>query len=181
MMLCSVADVAAALGRDIDEDDLQAVSAIERASAVVVAELPDWQWTPAEQVTLSFAGGYGRTLELPARNVTAVSSVEVDGELLDADAWEWSGRRTVKRVDGGSFVSPQTQVRVVVDLGELDVPQILATVAVQLALRLYTNPEGVRQEMLGSYMVMFNPTAGQAGLTNDERRMVRQFRQRAFS
>ena len=181
MMLCSVADLAAALGRTIDDDDPQAVSAIERASAVIAAELPDWQWDPADDVELSFAGSHGRTLELPARNVTAVTSVSVDGVELAGDVWTWNGRRTIERTDGYPFGSPRSTVVVVCDLGELDVPQVLATVAVQSAIRLFTNPEGVRQEMLGSFQAMYAPTAGQVGLTNDERRMVRQYRQRAFS
>lgn len=54
-----------------------------------------------------------------------------------------------------------------------EVPGVIAAITVAVAIRAYRNPDGVRQESIGTYSVAYADTSTAVFLTEGERRMIR--------
>ena len=54
-----------------------------------------------------------------------------------------------------------------------EVPEVIVTICVAVAIRAFRNPDGVRQETIGNYSVSYADTSTAVFLTEGERRMVR--------
>lgn len=191
-------DLAALLGVEFDDaQDSQAQAALDMALAVVGSYLPDLSFEAGEEVSVDLQGTWSRDLHLPKRPVTDVHSVSINGTSLDDESgWTWLGRNVVRRgssevatleVDAqgadplpvGNWGGPSATVTVVYSY-DATFPADVRAVVLQVAKRLYTNPAGVRMEMLGGYQVQYDATDGTVGLQPYEAMMLRTYRRRAW-
>jgi len=53
------------------------------------------------------------------------------------------------------------------------IPDVVQTVCLNMAVRAWHNPEGIRQETTGSYNVTYAATQGGVTITDEERRLIR--------
>lgn len=54
-----------------------------------------------------------------------------------------------------------------------DVPDLIVTIVVAVAIRAFRNPEGVRSETIGNYSVAYADSSTAVFLTEGERRLIR--------
>lgn len=59
------------------------------------------------------------------------------------------------------------------DGGLEEVPDVIVTICVAVAIRAFRNPDGVRQETIGNYSVAYADTTTAVYLTHGERREIR--------
>jgi hypothetical protein len=199
--LATTDDLASLLGREFtDAEETQAEAAIRLASAAVSAYLPDVALEPGEDVTVRLRGTWSRDLRLPRRPVLNVSAVTINGDELDGNTgWSWIGGDSIRRgswypeqdyagwdvtqgaAPGPAFHwgGPTAVVEVTYSYGVETVPPAVWMVVVQVAKRLFLNPEGVRQESLGGYAVTYDAGDGVVGLNVAEMAALRQYRTRA--
>lgn len=148
-----------------------AEQALERASASVVsaAGVPIVE-AVNDEVVLDSPGGV--ELQLPNYPVTAVASVEVDGE--DPGYWEWSRTGRLARTSGWHWPVGLREVTVTYTHGypDADIPDPIKTVTLAVAARMVANPQSLQQfnEQGASFPVGANVLV--TALTPDERRQV---------
>lgn len=83
------------------------------------------------------------TVTLPQWPVTAVTSVTVDGDLLDDDGWSWSDAGVLERT-GGCWPDKRRAVVVVYDAGFDPVPDGVKLVVLKATARMLANPYGLQ-------------------------------------
>lgn len=125
--------------------------------------------------------GEGRVLLLPELPVTAVTSVaEYGQQLVEGDDYEWSHAGTLTRL-GGAWPAAARSVVVTYDHGHPEPPPVLRAVCVQVAARVFVNPQATTSLSIGDYARSWSSTtgAGRTGhleLTDYERRLLRGLR-----
>lgn len=82
-----------------------------------------------------------------------------DAKRLRAEALLHDASTIIRTVAGGGFEEP--------------VPEIVATVCLNMAVRAYHNPEGVRQQSLGQLSTTFASADTGVAITDEERRLIR--------
>jgi len=126
---------------------------------------------------LTIRGTNASRFRLPQRPVGAVTSVSVDGVVLDPDSYYLSGDELVRATWGHSFGSPlfgyPTQELVVTyDHGYAadEVPGEVVAICLEVAARVWVNPGAVVSESIGSVQTNYStsPVSGLL-LTADER------------
>jgi hypothetical protein len=113
--------------------------------------------------SLVLNGSGSRILLVPFTPVIAVTGVreaqwtssptDLDGpDDGDSPAWEWDEDGILERIDGGVWVRRRRWYLVTIEAGYELVPDIVSTIALQLASRTYeAGPDGLSQETLGGY------------------------------
>lgn len=167
---CTVADLEAFLQLTIPASlTASATRAIEEASAAIanycrqqLEEVED------DELTFDVAAGCNR-LFLPELPVTAVVSVEEDGETLaEDDDYKLGQHGILYRVGQNWYPGVQT-VTVTYTHGYATLPQDVIDVATRAAARAYQaglrassleGVPGVQAESLGDHSVTYNPEAG---------------------
>lgn len=154
--LATVADVETILGRELTGDEeTRYERLLEMKSRVVRAYTGQFLEEVTETVTLT-PDAWGQ-VRLPQRPVTAVTSVTVDGETVDADGYTWTPSGTLARVYG-YWSRP-----VVVNYthGYNPIPDDIAMVVAEMAVAGASSssaPSGVKSESIGSYSVSYSDT-----------------------
>jgi hypothetical protein len=116
--------------------------ALDIASGIVRAYV-GWSISQ-ETVVLVTEGDGGNALWLPTKLLTAVTSVEVDGELLTfGDHYRWTSSGRLRRI-GASWPCLERSIEVTFTHGYNPVPDDIKGITLALAGRLYDNPEGLR-------------------------------------
>jgi hypothetical protein len=157
MSLATIADLEAVLHREIDDEDVYALAALEQASAVVEGYLGyPVELVEDEEVVLDGSGT--KVLLLPSYPVTDVASVTVDGEVLDVEDYEWSRTGELRR--SGTWPVALRSVEVTYSHGYATVPALIVAVVAALAGRIYATPLTVRQESMGAYSVTYSGNGG---------------------
>lgn len=134
-----------------------------------------------EDDVADLAGNWSSHLVLPERPVVAVTSIEIvrggvsDG-IIATSAYQWNAAGDVFDVYGGWWGGAGSIVRVTYTHGFATVPDEIVALCLQLANRLLENPTGVRQETIGSYSYSAGVSAAGAALTEDERRILHDYR-----
>lgn len=185
-----------------DEEFARAALLLDIVTAEMKAEMG--QQIEEGTATVTLAGTYARDLELPQRPVTAVTSVSQSGLTLAAGSWTWNDRGLIRRgalyaddvrydddyefhaqgatyQDGGHWGGPTSTVTVTYTYGLEDIPDDLRGMCLRVAMRQFSNPDGVRSEQLGAYSVTYPDDSSSQGstlygtgvLTGEERRTLR--------
>lgn len=94
---------------------------------------------------------------LPSLHVTEVSSVTVDGDVLDADRYEWSTAGVVK-ARGRCFPRGFRKAQVKLTHGYAEAPEV-AAIVMAAAARSAENPSGISRTQVGQ----ISETYSQAG------------------
>ncbi|MGE0138656.1 MAG: hypothetical protein AB7R77_12615 [Ilumatobacteraceae bacterium] len=144
--------------------------------------------------TVTIPGTWSARLELPALAVASVSAVTVNGVALDASTWRFDGLRALLRYlpadeleaaaddlaapgagyrYGGNWGGPFSVIRITFTGGLNHVPATIRSIILQAVARSLSVTPGVRQEMLGSYQVMYDRPASGAILNDDDRKRIR--------
>ena len=163
-------DLEAFQGGDVD-------ALLDQANAVVRGYC-GWHVAPVVTQTVTLVGSRNPLLALPSLNVTAVSSVTVDGVAVDVDAYTWSAIGVLRRVDCwwngfASTTGGQSAVEVTFTHGYDSVPD-LARVILALANRMQDNPKSATRVQAGPFAEQYG--AAGSGFTLDELAVLRRYR-----
>lgn len=120
--------------------------------------------------------GNGRpSLLLPAAPVTAVDSVEVDGEVLEAGtSYSWSQDGFLRHLDG-CWPDRLRCIEVTYSHGYDLVPEDIQEVVIDQAQAIYAVQPGVQQKTVGSQSVTFGAQAA-TGVTAQWSSVVERYR-----
>jgi hypothetical protein len=178
MALFELTDLAAYLQQDIDT----ASATIARTMATGVITGYTNQLIESATYTHLLPINADRTLRLPQRPVTAVTSVTVDGSALTVDTdWDWNGYGDLIVLDGWSPSNEdEWQATVVYTAGHATVPDDITAVALSVAGRLFNATPGLVSEAIDDYRAQY--AAGAAvGLLDHEKQILRKYKQRLGS
>ena len=172
-------DLAGLLGRPFAaSEQARADRVIDIAEAEVQAYCDRVSIVQQADDVLALSGLRTAELELPGGPVSAVSSVEVDGEPVDG--WALVGdvllRSTSRLVVWGS---PYATLTVTYTHGYEEAPAEVVAAVLLVAARTFEVPAGVRSEQLGAESVTYAPT--ESGLTQQERSLLRRFHRGAMT
>lgn len=161
MSLATIADLNAVLRSTIAGNDAAGLAALEAATSVVEGYIGQ----PVELVeddVLVIDGNGNTTFILPCWPVVDVTEIQLDGEVIDADTYEWSATGQVTKLQS---VWPKTLRVIEVEYthGYAVVPPAIVYVVANLAARIYSIPVAVKQESIGGYSVTYS-TGGGLGL-----------------
>ncbi len=174
MAFATTDDLANVLGREVDPEDATALAALDAATEIVRAYTGQYiEQVEDDELTLDGSGT--NNLLLPQVPVTAVASVEVDGEALAATDYEWSANGYLRRIGANWPVNLRSIVATYTH-GYATVPAVIVAVTATLAARLYEAPTAVKQETIGAYSVTYTGTG--MGLQTNETLLLDQFRGR---
>lgn len=124
--------------------------------------------------TIVLDGRGQESILLPAAPVTAVSSVELDGEPLDVDvAYAWSVDGFLRRL-GGYWPDRLRCIEVTYSHGYAMVPEDIQEVVIDQARAIYSVQPGVQQKTVGSQSVTFGAQAA-TGVTAQWSAMVEKY------
>ncbi|MGW4030751.1 hypothetical protein ACWEFL_15765 [Streptomyces sp. NPDC004838] len=146
----------------------EAGQALESATDTVVLDGPS-------RSDGAYQSGTGTDrLILPRWPVTAVTSVEVDGEALvhgHTEDYTWSAAGVLTRV-GGHWPSHDRAIEVVYTAGFTKLPTGLKRIGLRLAVGAWANPELLASETLGDHSRSFTAEALGMELTEADKRTV---------
>ncbi len=177
----TVEDLATILQRPITGDETTAAGLL---LGLASAEIRGYcrQQLSADTSTAVLRGTWTRDLELPERPVTAVSSVEIDGEPITD--WAWDGLNSIRRTPfdltdiGAHWGGPARVVTVSYDHGFDPIPEVIRGRCIAIVLRALGAAPGVVSEQLGSYSVSYDRALASelVALTVEDRRTLRRYR-----
>lgn len=183
--LAALADVTALIGRA-----LTTLEAANAATLLVTASNKVRAYT-RQQIDQTLAdtytsfGSWGQRLILPQRPVTGITSISVNGTILDPANYAWNRNGDVDRLSGsfapdvsGSFTSrsnlwgpagstylnyatgpnwngPQATITVVYDHGFAVIPGDVVDEVSGMVAAQIVNPVGISSEMIGNYKVVY--------------------------
>lgn len=160
MSFATIADLEKVLGRDLPAQDPPALFALDSATAMVRAVLGQYiEEVEDEVITLDGTGT--RVLLLPETPVSDVSLIEIDGEELDSDYYQWSADGYVRKLNG-VWIGDLRSIEVTYSHGYATTPALIVSVTANLAARLLDTPLVIRQETIGAYSVSYTSSALQA-------------------
>jgi len=106
-------------------------------------------------------GNGTRVLLLPETPVSDVATVEVDGEELDPDDYQWSADGYLRKLNG-TWPTDLRSIEVTYTHGYATIPALIVSITAKLAGRMLDVPAAVRQETIGAYSVSYTPATLQA-------------------
>lgn len=149
MALSTAADIATAIGT------ANAAAAVAGAVAGIEAEVGPLE---TEEQTLIIPGVFTHRLNLYRRPLTSVTSVEVNGEAVDAATYRVLRRGALVKINPTSWWGgTDVDVEVVCDAGFPvgEVPQWIEQMVESVARRAIAAPDGITQESFGDYSVTY--------------------------
>lgn len=173
--LASVDDLAARLGRELDDDETARIEALLADASAAVRSYTGQQFT--RESTTSRLRVAGRSLRLPQRPVIGVSAVaDVDGNDVSFSwyAGEVLGIDSLAYPTGG-------WVDVTYEHGYEEVPADVVAVVCNVALRAFgvaAGQSGLASETIGTYSYSIGGAAasGPLGMLADERQVLDSYR-----
>lgn len=146
-------------------------------------------------LTFTVESPEGPWLNIPQRPVTRIASVEVNGQVVDGWSqvgdrlyrvygWRWPSVDTIPPLAIYGLMSTAT---VTYDAGYDPIPQVIATVCVNAAMRAFDNPTGDLRESVDDYtrdksrgFQGDQPTGVGVFLDLADQRRLRRYRRSAF-
>lgn len=193
----STADLASYLQQTFTADETATASLLlDLATAAVVRACRGQQISYVANDTVTLRGAYSNRLRLPQRPVVDVTAVLIEDQAVSD--YEWTGKDVLYRpygwafqpgistpvqaVTGAILVNPEPRpykVTVTYSHGYQTIPDDLRGVCVSVAARAFSNPRGLREEMIGSYREQY-AGAGDVlvpgiSLSVDEKRVCRDY------
>jgi hypothetical protein len=178
----TVQDVSDRLGRTFDAtEQTQVQSYLDAATAIIRAQTGQ-TIEEVDPATLNVWGRPGERLPLPQRPVTAVTSVTLDGTLVDPSEYLLRKSELVRAVGWGTEL--QTLV-IVYKHGFNPIPELIKNTSIDVATRGFTlaaaGGGAIRSERIGSYSVTYRSDRRQdvsgasVWLGESELKMLRRF------
>lgn len=188
--------VAIRLGRTFTDVETEQVNAFLDDASWAIRDYCRQDISAQSYLNVTFASPDGPWLELPQRPVTAVSSVQVNGQ--DVAEWKQVGDRLYRpygwawpSVDVIPPLAPfgvLSTVTVTYDAGYATVPPVIAMVCINAAMRAFDNPTGVLRESIDDYTRDYSrgfsgdaPTGTGVFLDATDQRRLRRYRRGAFT
>lgn len=168
MALAYVSDLEAFLGSTVNATRGQLMIDLATGAVTSAADVPILEVVDDEAIV---DGTGAVTLLLPSYPVTAVASVEIDGEALTADEYTWSRSGVIERTAGWPIGRRNITVTYTHGFADADVPAEIKKAVLVLAARGMANPFGLTQETLGDLSRSW--AAAGMNLTGDEEDMIR--------
>jgi hypothetical protein len=158
-------------------DAAAATLAVNIASSAIRTHC-GWSISQEADVTAVLDGSGTRWMWLPTLKLTAVTSVEVNGDpLVAVTDFDWTSYG--KLIHRGRWPTTARSVEVVYTHGYATVPDVVKGVCLMLAARLYGNPEALksRSEAWGPFneSVSYADVAG-PGLSMQEMELLGSFK-----
>lgn len=186
-IVATVENVEDLIGRSLTADSARVGRLLDRVEGIIVGEMPGLTFGPVTFTDVEVAGTGESVLTLPYYPVTAVSSVVIEGTVLDPSEYRVnvlghltryssqianphdSGRVEVRWPDAG------TVVVIGFDAGwaASTVPAVFTAVAAEMVRDTMANPEQVVQESIGDRSHTFVNPAGGGDLTGGQRHRLR--------
>lgn len=160
MAFATISDLENVLGREIDEADASALFALDAATAMVRGIVEQYI-EEVEDDVIVLDGSGTRVLLLPETPVSDVSLIEVDGEELNADEYQWSANGYVRKLNG-TWTTDLRSIEVTYTHGYATIPPLIVSITAKLAARMLDTPAAARQETIGAYSVSYSPATLQA-------------------
>jgi hypothetical protein len=152
-MLANVEDLETFLGTSFTDAQLDRAELVLEAASGLFVTYADGQVIEEVEETVRLDGNGTQVLLLPQLPVTAVESVEVDGEALtEDDHFRWSEKGILQRVCG-RWPDLLGVVSVTYTHGYPEVPQDVKLAVLRAAARTMRNPAGAGTETVGAYTV----------------------------
>ena len=173
----TVTDVSDRLGRTFDAtEQTQVQSFLDAATAIIRAQTGQ-TIEEVDPATLNTWGRLGERLPLPQRPVTAVTSVTLDGTLVDPSEYLLRKSELVRAAGWGTEL--QT-LAIVYTHGYSPIPELVKNTTIDVATRGFTLAAAgggvVRSERIGSYSVTYRTEGGASvWLGESELKMLRRF------
>lgn len=165
-MLCEPEDLASLLEQDLDA--YKAIMLVECATAIVQAtcDQPPQRLVAVEDDTFTALAPYGQWLELPQRPVTAVTTVELDGDEVTAgDGYKLVGSRLWRSAGWLDFCATEPiEVSVTYDHGYEAGHQLLQlarAATISLIKGVYGNPDGALRVAIDDYSAAYEALSAQ--------------------
>lgn len=164
-MLCEPEDLASLLEQDLDA--YKAIMLVECATAVVQSTCgqPPQRLVAVEADEVELVGLPGAWLDLPQRPVTAVASVDLDGDALTAGTgFKVFGSRLWRPTGWITTWGEPTAVTVTYDHGYPDGHQSLQlarSAVLSLLKGVYGNPEGAVRVTIDDYSAAYESLSAQ--------------------
>jgi hypothetical protein len=156
--LATLEDVEAVLGRDLTDGEFLRVDRLLAMASKKVRTHTGQFFEVVENDLLELVPDAWGQVRLPQRPVTAVASVSVDGETMDADGYTWTAQGALSRTYGYWW----TPVTVTYTHGYDTIPDDVAQVVAELVVAQFaTPPGGVRSETIGGYSVSYGGSTGE--------------------
>lgn len=159
----------------------QRIETMLASATEAVRDYCGWHIYPA--ATCTFTGdteGVSRIIQLPARYVTAVSSVKINGETLDASEYRWKPNGLIGLVRGTGR-SDWNDIEVVYTAGisESWAAALKELIAYRVSHAL-AGTDGVQSEATGGVSVTYNASwinsSNASGLTDTAREVLTPYR-----
>lgn len=177
MALITGQDLATYLSQTYDSGDASLAQAVTLSCGLVTAYTG--QLIESATYTHTLLIGTDRTIRLPQRPVTAVTSVTIDGTLLTADTdWDWDGVSPSIALDGYTLDAEEWTAVVVYTAGYASVPADVKAATLSVAAAIYAGAPGVTSESIDDYRVTYETSRGAGGLNDYERAILRKYRVR---
>lgn len=124
--------------------------------------------------------GPDRTIRLPQRPVTAVTSVTIDGTLLTSGTdYDWDGLSPQIALDGYTPADDDVfTASVVYVAGYASVPADVKAATLSIGAALYNGAPGVTSESIDDYRVSYETSRGAGGMNDYERSILKRYRAR---
>lgn len=209
--LATVDDVEAIISRPLTDAQVVAANRLLDMASGMVRRYTRSKITKVTDDVVTLPGNWGNTLELPSRNVIAVSSVVMNGATMPNTMWKlvdgnlflgtgafmpdygstiwggsalWgpAGSNQGPQAIGNTWQGPTAQITVTYTHGYDEVPMdIVNEVAGMVALQL--NAEvGINMEQIGSYKVQYaRQGAGGMALSDETKAVLNFYRRRSTS
>jgi hypothetical protein len=154
------ADVEAILCRVVPTGDVTFVSRLLDMASARVRRFTRQTLSAVTADVLTVPGTWGTELHLPQIPVTAVTSITVDGVLVDPTEYTWTRSGLITRY-WRWWGGPKSSIVVTYNHGFATIPDDIVTIVAALVAEQYRNPDQLQQERAGSYEVTY------AGLRRD--------------
>ena len=128
------------------------------AASNAVRDVCGWHVAPSLECTATLTAD-GRLVKLPARFITAITSVQEDGNELQVGQWEASHTGLLRRCCFKNWSSSWDAVRVVYDAGfDIEAVPQLSDIVAKIVDAVLTVPQGVASETAGNVSITYNTT-----------------------
>lgn len=130
------------------------VEAVLAAVSAAIRSACGWHVSPSLSCHVE-THAQGAAFALPCMGVESVDSIEVGGEEIDADTYEWRSDGMVRRVPPDTWPRAWRSIAVDFTAGYDDCPDV-AAVASQVAANNLAAAPGVRREQAGGVSIDYN-------------------------
>lgn len=183
--LATLDDVAATLGRALTTDQVTAGTRLLDMASAIVRNYTRQTITQVLNDSVTLPGNWGNTLDLPAKHVTAVHSVAMNGGTMSNTQWRlveggrlflgtgafmpdygstiwggtalWgpAGSNQGPQAIGNTWQGPTAQITVSYDHGYADVPADIANTVAGMVANQLNAEVGIQSETIGGYKVVY--------------------------